>query len=82
MSLQRINDLIYNEDDAMDNAFEAIIHDASVIDLVDKSDYLVAFPFDPWNVTVEDITDMERHYIVREEYERCATLRDYKLYKV
>jgi|TARA_Y100000296_G_C4993672_1_gene166670 hypothetical protein len=73
----QIEEYIFNTDEAMDAVYEVLIDGECIAEVLSKSKYLVVFPFDPTLFTSEDIDDMLEHYVEREEYEKCAVLRDY-----
>ena len=69
-----IKGMFLNEDVAWDNVYDSEFNDISVIELVNKCEYLVPFPCDPWNITQDDLKEMLGHYEDREEYEKCINI--------
>jgi|TARA_R100000231_G_scaffold133995_1_gene107230 hypothetical protein len=69
-----IKGMFFNEDVAWDNVYDSEFNDISVIELVNKCEYLVPFPCDPWNITQDDLKEMLGHYEDREEYEKCINI--------
>jgi hypothetical protein len=67
-----IKGMFFNEDVAWDNVYDSEFND--VIELVNKCEYLVPFPCDPWNITQDDLKEMLGHYEDREEYEKCINI--------
>ena len=66
---------IYDEQAAMDAIYDLLICNRTYDDILNKSTYLVVFPFDPTSPTNKDFTRMIQHYEDREEYERCAIIK-------
>ena len=69
----------YDESAAMDAMYDLLLGNGTYDSILDRSRYLVVFPFDPTSPTDKDLAHMIRHYEEREEYERCAILKDYNL---
>jgi hypothetical protein len=69
-----IKGMFFNEDVAWDNVYDSEFNDVSVIELVEKCEYLVPFPCDPWNISQDDLKEMLGHYEGREEYEKCINI--------
>jgi hypothetical protein len=69
-----IKGMFFNEDVAWDNVYDSEFNDVSVIELVNKCEYLVPFPCDPWGITQDDLKEMLGHYEDREEYEKCINI--------
>jgi len=74
----RDDDFIYDEEKAMNEMFRYITEETSIESILEESKYLVVFPFDPTSITKEDITDLEKYFAERDEFEKCIILRDYK----
>ena len=58
--------------------FRYITEETTIEAILEESKYLVVFPFDPTSITKEDITDLEKYFAERDEFEKCIILRDYK----
>lgn len=71
-----IKGMFFNEDVAWDNIYQSEFKDISVIELVEKCEYLVPFPCDPWNISEDDLKEMLGHYEGREEYEKCIDIHN------
>ena len=69
-----IKGMFFNEDVAWDNVYDSEFNDVSVIELVEKCEYLVPFLCDPWGITQDDLKEMLGHYEDREEYEKCINI--------
>ena len=64
-------------DNTMDIMYKVITKQKTISEVLSYDPYFI-FPFDPIEIPLkEDIGDMERHYVEREEYEACIILRDY-----
>jgi len=66
----------YDESTAMDAMYDLLLGNGTYDSILGGSKYLVVFPFDPTDPTQKDINRMILHYEEREEYEKCAILKD------
>ena len=71
-----IKGMFFNEDVAWDNIYQSEFKDISVTELVEKFEYLVPFPCDPWSISEDDLKEMLGHYEGREEYEKCIDIHN------
>ena len=74
---EHIEKYIFDMHEAYDSMYEVLIDGEYIGEVLEKSNYLVVFPFDPTTFDEKDIEDMLEHYVGREEYEKCVVLRDY-----
>jgi hypothetical protein len=58
----------------MYNAYDIITERLTVGELLDKEEQFVSLPFDPYNITKEDIEKVLQFFEQEEEYEKCSIL--------
>jgi len=69
-----MEEFLYIEDEAMYNAYDIITERLTVGELLDKEEQFVSLPFDPYNITKEDIEKVLQFFEQEEEYEKCSIL--------
>tara|TARA_Y100000310_G_C20367298_1_gene661821 strand:+ start:211 stop:441 length:231 start_codon:yes stop_codon:yes gene_type:complete len=69
-----MDEFLYIEDEAMYNAYDIITERLTVGELLDKEEQFVSLPFDPYNITKEDIEKVLQFFEQEEEYEKCSIL--------
>tara|TARA_R110000737_G_scaffold4887_2_gene15849 strand:- start:317 stop:580 length:264 start_codon:yes stop_codon:yes gene_type:complete len=66
------------EEIAMNNAYDIIVGDKCMDDLIDRGDKYVALPFDidgDWDVE-NVLSDCMSYFVMVEDYEKCATIKE------
>ena len=71
-----MEDFLYIEEDAMENGYNYVVGNATLDELIESSIVHVAFPFDPNEVTVNDIEKMEKYFASIDDFERAIELRN------
>lgn len=69
-------EFIYNGEVAREELYRYLSKEATLKEIISNSKYLVVFPCPTFPPTEKDIKDLEHYFIKREEFEKCAVLRD------
>ena len=75
----RISDIICNKEESMEMAYYLVVGEKSLDEIMDEIEIdrekIIIFPFNPHNITNQDIEDLEQYYVEKEDYEKCAEIR-------
>jgi hypothetical protein len=71
-----MEEFLYIEEDAMENGYNYLVGNATLNELIESSIMHVAFPFDPREVTLDDIEKMEKYFASTDNFERAIELRN------
>lgn len=68
----------YNEHDAMEVGYNIATGIATPYELIEQTLDVIVFPFDPTNITSDDIFDLEKYFASIDDFEKAIILRDLK----
>jgi len=68
----------YNVDETMEYGYHVVIGNATVLELIEQTCDPVIFPFDPTDITDDDILDLEKYFASIDDFEKAIELRDLK----
>ena len=69
----------YNEHEAMIIGYHIATGMATPFELIEQSIEPIAFPFDPTDITSEDILELEVYFASINDFEKAIALRDLKM---
>ncbi len=71
-----MDEFIYIEEEAMENGYNVVVGNATIDELLEDCTRHVTFPFDPSDITNNDIHRLEIYFASVDEFEKSIQLRD------
>jgi hypothetical protein len=71
--------MYFDEHESMKIGYNIVAGIATPLELIDQTIEPIIFPFDPTDITRDDISRLEHYFASIDDFERAIVLRDYFL---